>query len=629
MHKANETSGFYDFGAFRLIPAERQLLRDGKPIHLTPKAFDTLLFLVENSGRLLAKDELLKRIWPDTFVEEATLARNVFTLRKALGEGQDEFAYIETIPKVGYRFVAEVRASGLGEVGVSAGASNVASQEASTRRFRLAMIGAAGLALVLAAIFTFRDRTVANPRVHVGKVMLVVMPFQNLSGDPAEDYLSDGLTEELITQLGRMAPEQLGVIARTSAMQYKDTRKRVDQIGRELGVDYLLEGSIRRSGDHVRVSAQLIQVRDQTHLWAEEYDSHMRDLLDMERSVARSVAREMAVELTPEQRVRMTTPRPVDPEAYDAYLEGRFFWNKRTQAGLEKAIERFNVAIAIDPDYALAYAGLADCYNLLDEYSIRPSKESFPKAKAAALNALKIDAELAEAHSSLAYERLHFDWDWPGAEQEFRRAIELNPNYATAHQWYGEYLVAMGRFDEANAEIGVARKLDPLSLATNLAQAFSLYYSRRYGEAVGQYEKVAEMDPNLAAAHYGLGWAEEQTGNATRALAEFQKAVDLLGKDTDAIAAIGYVDAHRGEKQSALRVIDQLESLSQRKYVSPVNIAIIYAALGRNDQAIEWLQKARKARYGWLPYVKVDPRLEPLHSDPRFQELLHGIGLPS
>src|SRR5271157_3632607 len=394
------TKHFFEFGRFRLDPAEKVLFADGQPVPLTLKAFETLLALVESSGHVLEKDELLKRVWPSTFVEEGTLAQNIATLRKALGEGPDQRSYIETVPRRGYRFSAAVERVETGT-----------APEAPRPRVRRRVIAgaAAGAVLLLAGWFA-REAIRPHGGPTRGKTMLAVLPFVNLNGDDSgEDYFSNGLTEELITQLGSLEPARLGVIARTSAMQYKDSHKDVRQISQELGVDYVLEGSVRRDGDHVRVTAQLIQARDQTHLWANEYDRNLSGILALQSDVAGVVAREIQIRLTPEESARLAVAHPVDPDAYELYLKGRYFWNKRTVVAYEKAIDYFNQAIARDPQYARAYSGLADAYALLGSRANAkiPRRKAMPLAKEAALTALKLDDSLAEAHASLAFVEMH------------------------------------------------------------------------------------------------------------------------------------------------------------------------------------------------------------------------------
>lgn len=632
MADPQQTKHFHTFGSFLLDPVERVLLRDGEPLALTPKSFETLLTLVENSGHIVAKDELLRRVWPGTFVEEATLAQNVFTLRKALGDSPEGHLYIETVPKRGYRFTARVQVieQTSARRAPAPGAAPVVAASHSTRRVWLRiLLVAAVVSVVAGAAYVVGRRSGPRNSLPPGRVMLAVLPFQNLSGDPQQEYLSDGLTEEMITQLGRMNSERLGVIARTSTMRYRDTPKSVDQIGRELGVSFILEGSVRRTGDHVRISAQLIQVKDQTHLWAENYDRDLRDVLALQSDVARAIAHEIAVNLTPQQQNRLASARPVDREAYDLYLKGRYFWNKRSEDGFTKAIEYFQQAIAQDANYAQAYAGLADAYALLGSMPNAeiPRKEAMPLARAAALKALQIDESLAEAHTSLAFVRMHYDWNWPGAEKEFQRAIELNPDYATAQQWHAYDLMVMGRTEESLAEIHRAQELDPLSLIINTDAVELMYYARRYDEAIRQGRKTIDMDPGFALVHEFMGLVYLQMKQYTEAIAELQEGFRVSGNRIDFLSdvAIGYALA--GRTDEARQILQKLKKGSTKRFDMPVYLSRVYRDLGEKDQALFWLEKAYQERDGSLILLQVDPGNDSLRSDRRFQDLLRRVGL--
>ena len=506
------TRQFFEFGRFRLDPAEKVLLSDGQPISLTPKAFETLLALVENSGHVLEKDELLRLVWPNTFVEEGTLVQNIATLRKALGEGPDQRSYIETIPRRGYRFSGAVKR-------VEAGTAPEAPRNRVSRRVIAAVAAAA---VLLLAGWMAGKRIWPSSVPARAKIMLAVLPFVNLSGDPGEDYFGNGLTEEMIAQLGALQPARLGVIARMSAMQYKDTKKDIRQIGRELGVDYILEGSVRRDGERVRITAQLIQVKDQTHLWARNYDRSLRDILSLQSDVAGAIAQEIALRLTPESNARLASASPLDAQAYELYLKGRYSWNKRTEGGFLKAIDYFNQAIARDPNYAKAHAGLADAYALLGSLpnAALSRPEAMRRAKASALRAIELDDSLAEAHTSLAFVLAQYEWDWPGSGREFRRALQLNPNYATAHQWYGMWFMAHGRFDEALEEERLAHEADPLSMIIETDTCQFLAYAGRDDEAIRHAQRALELDPGFRLAHLYLAEAYDGQQNYPAALAE-------------------------------------------------------------------------------------------------------------
>ncbi len=636
-----ESKHFYEFGPFRLDAPERQLFRDGKPVELTPKAFDTLVALVENRGHLLTKDDLLKRVWPDTFVEEATLAKNVFTLRKALGSPPGEDEYIETVPTRGYRFVGQVREIADGSPALPPRKTRdspstvshtgepiaVASRDRGRRRAIAGLLLAAALIVIA---YLGRQQFWLHPNPPARRMMLAVLPFSNLTGDPTQDYFADGFSEEMITQLGNLEPGRLGVIARTSAMQFKNTQKLVDQIGRELGVDYLLEGSVRRTGDRVRISAQLIRVRDQTHLWAADYDRDDRDILALQTDVAKAIGRQIELKLTPGQLARFADKRQVNPECYDLYLKGRYYLSKRTEEGIEKAVEYFRQAIEKDPNYARAYAGLADSYSFLGDttYGVRSPRETMPKAKAAAMKALELDETLAEAHTSLAAIQETFEWEWSSAEKEYKRAIELNPGYATAHHWYAVYLAQMGRLDESIAEMRRAEEDDPLSPIISENTGLMFYFARHYDQAIEQYRKAFELDPNLVIAHYDLGRAYARKGLYDEAIAEFQKAVKLSGGQPLYVAGLASAYGVAGRKAQAIKIVKELKDRSKLEYVSPYEIALVYVSLGETNHAFEWLEKAYQERSSFKDELRAAPELDGLRSDPRFDDLLKRMRLP-
>jgi len=462
-----------------------------------------------------------------------------------------------------------------------------------------------------------------------GRIQAVaVLPLADLSDQqPAPDYFADGMTEALITDLAKI--KALRVISRTSVMQYKGVQRPLPQIARELNVDAVVEGSVLRSGKRVRITAQLIHAATDQHLWAESYERDLRDVLSLQSEVARAIANEIQVKLTPQEQARLVSARSIDPEAYQLYLKGRFYWNKRTEAGLKKGIEYFHQAIDLDPNYALAYAGIADCYSLLgwDLFGALPPREALPIAKAAAKKALETDDSLAEAHNSLAWTKLAFDWDWMGAEREFKRAIELNPGYAVAHHWYAECLAGMGRYAEALAEIRQAQELDPLSLIISSIVGWVLYFDRKDDQAIAEFRKALELDPNFWVAHWTLGRAYEQKAMFVEAIAEIQKAIDFSGGSPLSLAALGHTYAVWGMRAEAERVLNELKELPEG-YISPYGIAAIHAGLGEKDQAFIWLEKAYEERSGWLIWLRAEPISDPLRSDPRFQDLLRRVGLP-
>ncbi len=454
--------------------------------------------------------------------------------------------------------------------------------------------------------------------------MLAVLPFENLSGDPTQEYLSDGLTEEMITQLGRMQPERLGVIARTSAMAYKGTRKSAADVARELKVDYILEGSLRRSGHRVRVSAQLIEARDQTHLWAENYDRELRDVLAVQGEIASAIAREIDLKLSPQQRARLT--RAVKAEAYEAYLKGRYCWNQRTPEGLKTGIDLFREAVGRDPTYALAWAGLADCYMLLPAYLVEPAQEAFPRGKQAAAKALELDPSLGEPHISLAYAQFRYDWNWSQAETEFRQGLSLIPNYATGHDWYAEYLAMMGRWDESSAEVQRAAELDPLSRSIRADEGWFLYLGRRPDAAIHRLRQVLEQEPGFAIAHFYLGEAYAQKGLHDEAIAEFRRAREL---GAGGIAAVGLIHSYAltGRRSEALAELARLEEARGGVYTSPTRLAMIQAALGDKRRALDLLERAWRDHDDRIVCLKVHPFLDPLRGEPRFEDLMRRLAL--
>lgn len=605
-----QASQIYAFGPFRLNPAEGRLTRDGAAVPLAPKAFEALVLLVENAGHLVSKEELMQKLWPETVVEEANLAKYIFTLRHALGEGEKDQAYIETVPKRGYRFVAPVPAA----------------PAAHAWRSKLAALAAV---LAVAAVgYLVWQRVDVPPAQPERRVLLAVLPLDNLSGDADQEYLSDGLTEEMTTQISRLQPARLGVIARTSSMTFKDAKKTVREIGRELGVDYVLEGSVRRHEDRVRVTAQLIQVSDETHLLAESYDRDLRDILSLQSDVARAVADEIRIKLTPEEASRLGSTPSLDPEAHDAYLRGRYYWNRGELEDIEKARQYFEQALAKDPRYARAHAALADYYSALPFYDDSAPNDVFPKAKAAVARALELDDSLAEAHAALAYIQTYYDWDWTAAGHEFEHALVLDPNDASLRHRYSRYLSSLGRIEEALAQMEHARELDPLSLIIKANVGVIYYFGRRYDQTIEQLDKIAKEEPEFPVAHWGLGLAYEQKGMMEQALAAFQKAVELAPRGTNFLASLGRAYAVMGKTQEARKILDELVLRAKSKRISAYQIALVHVGLGEKDRAFEVLERAFQERSTLLTYLKMDPRLDPLRADPRFRELLRRMNFP-
>src|SRR5208337_4545073 len=629
-----KSEGMFQFGEFQIDALARTLRREEEIVTLNRRAFDVLLYLVQNPGRVLTRDELLKNVWPETFVDENSLAQSISALRRALEEKPGDNSYIVTLPGRGYQFVSAVTVvvpeslSVIPDAGTAAGntsrglllqqqtiRTSVITEEREPPSLRVprnwTVVGLFVLGLAAASVAgyiswrAFRQVAGANP----GRVMLAVLPFVNLTGDASQEYVSDGLTEEMIAQLGELNQARLGIIARTSAMAYKRTTKSVVEIGKELGVDYVLEGSVRRWGDRVRISAQLIKTSDQTHVWAETYESDRQDILRLQSEVAQAIVEQINLALTPQQKARAQTAPRVDPRVYELYLLGRFQWNKRTEAGLNQAIEYFQQAINSDPNYAPAYAGMAQAYVLLPYYSGASANEAVSKAKSIAEQALRLDDTLVEAHATLgmvAVGRFH----WPAAGVEYQRALQLNPNYATARQWYSFYLWITDGHDEALAELDHARQLDPLSLIINTDQGRLLCAAHRTDGAIELLQKAINLDPNFADAHRALALAYVQKGQYPQALDEAHRGSALDPNDYEK-ATLGYVYAVTGSPEAAREVLAELSS-NARGRVSPVYLSFVYVGLGEKEQALTLLEQAFRDRSSLVSLMPFEVIFDPL-----------------
>ena len=597
-----------------------QLRRNGSVIKLERIPMELLILLASRNGQLVSREEIIEKLWgKDVFVDsEHGVNTAIRKIRNALQDDPEKPRFIETVVGKGYRFVAPlvtVPEEALPAVPIG-------------RRFRskqFIVVGTCLMAVVTAAYFGLRYFWPAGIS-HGGRTMLAVLPFENLTGDPDQDYFSDGLTEEMITQLGRLDPRQLGVIARTSAMSYKHSSKAVDQIGRELGVNYILEGSARREGGRVRITAQLIQVRDQSHVWAAEYDREMQSVLQLQSEVADAIGNEVRLKLAPEQRVQAGNPRAVNPEAYEAYLKGRYFIEKWTEEGTRVGREYFEQAIQKDPNYALAYAGLADSY--VWGRAGLPPEEALRRARAAATNALELDNTLGEPHAALGQIKFVNDWDWAAAEVEFKRAIELNPNDTNALHMYSHYLLSMGRMQESLEVSKRALEHDPVSPTMQLHMGFHYLTARQYDLAIPQYLKVLQADPGLPAAHNDLAVAYRQKGLFDQSVAEYLQVETLLGMTPDQIAELKAAYAKSGMRGFWLTVLEFAEASGESK-ISPYQIASYCAILNKKDESFEWLEKAYNAHDAGLVAIKSDSDFDNLHSDARFADLLHRLKLPN
>jgi TolB-like protein/DNA-binding winged helix-turn-helix (wHTH) protein/Tfp pilus assembly protein PilF len=652
----------YQFGEFTVDVDQRVLLRNGTPISLPPKLFDTFIILVHNKGRIVGKEELMNQLWPDTFVEEANLAVNIQQLRKVLGDNARKPLFIETVARRGYRFIAHVE-EGVSESGLwhieDGGLENhlppsnneaevePLDNETKTREFATAITTPSNLSLrsgtkwiprllLIMAVALLTSSGIwfllARMRVHrqpTGRrSMVAVLPFKNLTGDDTQDYFSDGLTEEVITQLGNLDPQHLGVIAPTSVMHYKNSQTSLEQVSHELGVQYVLEGSVRRDATKVRVAAQLVETKGQTQIWAQAYDRELSDVLALQAEIAQQVANEIDQTLGGQKQVPTNSlnSSPQVYEAYELYLRGQYFFNKRSNEGFEQAIHYFQQAIEKDPKYARAYAGLADSYALIGGYSGRPQTEFLPKARAAALRALEIDESLPEAHTAFALIVQNYDWDWQTSEKEFRRSIELNPNYATAHHWYAEHLMWLGRFDEALRESEIARELDPLSLIVSADRGAILYYSRQYDRAITQFRSVREMDPNFPRTAL-IERAYERNGQLSEALTDVRKLQLSYHGQPWAWAELAHFYGKSGQRPQARHAIEKLLEMDQNQQLDPATLMWAYLGMGDTQQTFAYLEKAYAEHSNTLVSLKVEPCFDPLRGDPRFQELLRRVGL--
>lgn len=601
------------FGTFELNTATAELRKSGMTVKLRPQAAKLLIMLAARPGQLIAREELKEQIWGrHTFVDfEHGVNLCIREIRAALDDDANTPRYVETLPRRGYRFIAQVSRDGQEPVFAvaSLNSSDAETQAGALRsdvprqhkiapwRGRLWLwLGEACLFLLVLvpAVYVLRAHIRPHARPPAGKIMFAVLPFENLSGDPGQEYFSDGLTEEMISRLGQMDPQRLGVIARTSAIQYKGTKKRIDEIGKELGVDYVLEGTVRRAGERVRVSAQLIQVSDQTHLWARNYERDLRDVLDVQEDVAQAIANEVEIQLAPEEQARLASPAPLNPVAHEAYLKGRYYMARTSRREMEMALGYFQQAIQLDPNYALAYTSLAETYNSMNTAYMAPL-EAGPKAKAAVMKALELDETLALAHATLGKVHLFYDWDWPGAEKEFLRSLELNPNLPEAHLGYAHYLTSIGRFDEAIKHVRTASALDPLSTSVRFETIWAiLQNSRRYEDMLEECRKIRELPPQLTEPFADEAFAYARLGRFREAV---QAAKAASGSDDPTeVAQAAQVYAESGNKEEARRLLRQLLAVSKKKFVCGNNLATVYADLGETDKAFYWLGEGIKQR---------------------------------
>jgi len=629
------------FGPFEADLRAGELRKHGVKLKLVGQPFEVLAMLLESPGQLVTREELRTRLWPtDTFVDfDHGLNAAVNKLRDALSESAEKPTYVETLPRRGYRFISAVELpDSLGlklpvpEMPASLESPVVVAETQIPSRYgrRRVFVTALVLVVILAVVFGFdpggvRHRLVGQPSVPRIQ-SIAVLPLENLSKDPEQEYFADGMTDELITNLAQISA--LRVISRTSAMQYKGTKKSLSEIARELRVDAVVEGTVMHSGDRVRITAQLIEASTDHHLWAASYDRDLQNVLSMQEEVTRAIVSEVRVKLTAQEQARLASMHPINPEAFQLWLKGRYYWYKLNPEGLQKAIEYFQQALEKDPTYAPAYAGLADSYNLLAFFNVFPPREVMPKAKAAAVKALELDDNLAEAHVSLGWAGFTYDLDWPAAGKHFERAIVLNPAYPLAHSYYSLYLGALGRAEEGLTEAKRALDLDPVSPAINHYVVVQLYLARRFDEAIEQCRKTLELDPGFTPVHGTLAEVYSAKGMYREALAEYEEYSALSGGSPRSTAFVGYAHARLGQRSQAFRVLEQLRAASKQKYVPALSLAIVYVGLGEKEQAFLWLEKAYDERTNSLAYLKVQATWDPLRSDPRFADLVRRIGLP-
>lgn len=581
----------YRFDSYVLDAEERVLLRNGRPVTLPPKDLETLLVLVQGAGHIVEKDELLERVWPGVFIEEGNLSRHIFNLRQVLGDSPEGRKYIETIPRRGYRFVAAVHEDG--ESAALPHAALQASEQAQTgvgtaqRRNLWFWSVALTVGLISTAVLTSRHFW-APRNIPSNKVMLAVLPFVNLSGDAHEDYFADGLTEEMIAQLGEFQPAKLGVIARTSIIRYRGTKETAAQIGRELGVRYLLEGSVRRGGERVRITAQLIQAGEQTHLWAESYERPLTDVLNIQTEIAEKITHSLSIQLLP-VAANNSASSHVNVESYDRYLLGLHELGEGTRETVNKAIQYFQEGIAKDPKDARLYSALGEAYEALNTYYSSPT-EVMPRVKAAALQALQIDPNLASAHVLLGDVHLLFDWDWPAAEAEYRRALEINPSLPEAQLGYATYLATLGRFEEALSRVQQAYIFDPLAIDSRNDALWIYYFSGRMSETVQQSQKAIELEPAAGLPYAMLAMAYAQMGQRAETLRAAENAI-RFAKSPSVITTTASALAHVGQSGDAKRLLSKALDMAKERYVCRFIVGATYAELGEKEQALESLEQ--------------------------------------
>jgi TolB-like protein/Tfp pilus assembly protein PilF len=561
------------FGQFEIDERTGELRKDGNKVRLQEQPLQILQLLLEHPGEIVTREELRKRVWPtDTFVDfDHGINNAIKRLRESLTDEAETPKFVETVARRGYRFIGRLETTGCTE-------------------------------------------------------SLAVLPLENLSHDPEQEYFADGLTDSLITQLARISA--LRVISRTTAMHYKRIHRPLPEIARELGVSKIIEGTVQRSGGRVRVTAQLVEASTDTHLWADSFERDLRDVLSLQSELARAIVKEVQVKLTPQEQAHLARVNRVDPEAYDAYLKGRYYFYQRRGDALRKGVQCFEHAIEKDPTYAAAYAGLADCLSLLGWWAFVPPAEGCGKARELALKAIQRDPSLGEAHGSLAWATVHYDYDFALAEAEYRKCIELSPRHPTGHEWFGIYLTMVGRPEEGFEVLKTAIRLDPFVPIINAALAMGYWFARHRDETIEQLEKTIELDPNFAPAQWGLGIGYLEKGMYEPAIAAVQKSVQLSQRAPIFVSLLGEAYAVAGRREDAQKILDELKETAKQRYVTPYVLARIYAALNEKDEAFRLLEKAYQEHAAWTAFMKSDPRLDNLRSDPRFGDLMRRMNFP-
>ena len=642
MQESGQTRRVIRFGAFQVDLSSGELEKHGIKIRLQEQPFQILVMLLERPGQVVTREELRRKLWPsDTFVDFDTgLNSAVLRLRSTLGDSAEKPRYIETLPRRGYRFIAAIEdspqpavpaSSPAASLRVPAGESAIGVEKPAVptgRGLQKLWISAAAFAALLVLfvglnIRSWRDRLVS--RAHTSRIQsIAVLPLENLTGDASQEYFVDGMTDALITDLAQIS--SLQVTSRTSVLRYKGEKKSLPAIAQELGVDAVVEGTVARSGNRVRVDAQLVHGATDRHLWAQSYERDLSDVMALQSEMAQAISVEIQAKLTPQEQARLAKTQRVNPAAYEAYLKGRFLLSRESVEEANKALQYFQRALAIDPNYAQAYSGLSDSYRILALFS-GPKREAWEKARAAATRALELDETLAEAHDSLASVRLWYDWDSAGSEREHQRALQLNPGHAGTYGAYGMLLRYTGRLNEAMAMTKRAQELDPLSPGVAVNMSGNYYFARRYDQAIEQARKAIELDPTYVQAHRWLGYAYEAERKFPEAIVEFKQAVNLSPGNLSYLGILGRGYAMAGNRREARRTIAKLKELSKTRYVEPLQYALIYGALGEKDQAFAWLEKAFEERNGNVVALSVAPWFDPLRSDPRFADLVRRVGL--